>query len=269
MVASDRREESEQSEHAEEQQSEGLRHSEDGRNVTLSSLHTRLDGQEERIQRTLEQLLSFSAVLSNVREQVDNVKVRVGVLEAFAAARGDLDGTSTGASSVLPFVVQEQVGNLETRTAAEGIPTAASPVGTAGQHVTESASQEQIAAPQETDPHLKRKRTKTTIMKKAIFPPATNNADTQQGTEPETKDSADESARKLAPASQVSVFAKASPDNGSISDSSAESRTRKKANSTQPDSKPAAKPATGKAKSSSSDQSSDVGPSIRKKVANR
>ena len=110
-------------------------------------------------------------------------------------------------------------------------------------------------------------------MKKAIFPTATNNADTQQGTEPESKDSADESARKLAPASQVSGFAKAPPDNGSsqysISDSSAESKARKKASSTEPDSRPAAKPATGKAKSSSSDQSSDVGPSIRKKVANR
>ena len=187
-----------------------------------------MDGQEETIQRTLEWLLSFSAVLSTVREQVDNVKVRVGVLEAFAAARGVLDGTSTGASSVLPFDVQEQVGNLETRTAAEGIPTAASPVGMAGQHVTESASQEQIAALQDTDPHLKRKRTKTTIMKKAIFPTATNNADTQQGTEPETKDSADESARKLAPASQVSGFAKAPSDNGSISDSSVQSRNMKK-----------------------------------------
>ena len=86
-MASDRREESEQSEHAEEQQSEALRCSEDGQNVTLSSLHTQLDGQEETIQRTLERLLSFSAVLSkNVREQVDNVKVWVGVLEAFAAA---------------------------------------------------------------------------------------------------------------------------------------------------------------------------------------
>ena len=78
---------------------------------------------------------------------------------------------------------------------------------------------------------------------------------------------------KLAPASQVSGFAKAPPDNGSshlyLSDSSVEFRTRKKANSSQPDSKLAAKPATGKAKSSSSDQSSDVGPSIRKKVANR
>ena len=83
-VTIDRREESEQSEHAEERQSDALRRSEEGRNDTLSSLHTRL--------------LSFSAVLSTVREQVDNVKVRVGVLEAFAAARGVLDGTSTGAS---------------------------------------------------------------------------------------------------------------------------------------------------------------------------
>ena len=156
-VASDCREELEQSEHAEEQQSKALQHSEDGRNVTLSSLHTQLDGQEEMIQRTLERLPSFSAVLSNVREQVNNVKVRVGVLEAFAAARGDLDGTSTDASSVLPLDVQEQVGNLETRTAAEGIPAAASPVVMAGQHVTDSASQEQIAASQDTDPHLKRK----------------------------------------------------------------------------------------------------------------
>ena len=221
----------------------------------MSSLHTRL--------------LSFSAVLSTVREQVDNVKVRVGVLEAFAAARGVLDGTSTGASSVLPFDVQEHVGNLETRTAAEGIPTAASPVVTAGQQVTDSAPQEEIAAPQVTDPHLKRKRTKTTFMKKAILLPTTNNADTQQGTEPQTKDSADKSARKLAPASQVSGFAKAPSDNGSISDSSVESRNMKKGNLTLPDSKPAAKPATGKAKSPSSDQSSDVGPSIRKKVANQ
>ena len=208
-----------------------------------------------------------------VSEQVDNVKVRVGVLEAFAAARGDLDSTSIGTLSVLPFGVQEQVGNWETQTAAEGIPTAASPVVTAGQHVTDSASQEQIAAPQDTDPHLKRKRTKTTIMQKAIFPSATNNANTQQGTEPEMKDSAEESmARKLAPASQVSGFAKTPPDNGSshlsISDSSFESRAKKKANTTQPDSKPAAKPATGKVKSSLSDQSSDVAPSICKKVAN-
>ena len=165
MVASDHGDAPEQSEVAKEQQSEALRHSEDGQNVTLSSLHTWLDGQEETIQRTLDRLLSFSAVLSTVQksltvvsEQVDNVKDQVGLLEAFAAARGDLDVTSTGASSVLPFDVQEQLGDLETRTAAEGIPTAASPVlGTAGQHVTESASQEQIAALQDTDPPLKRK----------------------------------------------------------------------------------------------------------------
>ena len=94
-----------------------------------------------------------------------------------------------------------------------------------------AASTVSTEALQVIDPPWKRKRTKITIIAKAKFPSATKIAETQQGTE-----LTDQQGLDL-----------------DVSDSSAESKARKKASPTEPDSKSAAKPVTGKAEKSSSE----------------